>query len=190
MFDLPPLPYDLDALEPYISEQTMNLHYNKHHRAYVDNLNKLISGTEFEEMDLPEIIIATSGDERYVAIFNNAGQSYNHNIFWKSLKQNGGEEPDSELKERIIKDFGSYDNFKKQFKETAISQFGSGWAWLAEKDGKLYVLKTANGDNPITKGYSPIIGLDVWEHAYYLDYQNKRADFIDAFLEHLINWDK
>lgn len=186
MFDLPPLAYDLDAFEPYISQQTMNLHYNKHHRAYIDNLNKLISDTEFENMDLPEIIIATYGDERYVAVFNNAGQAYNHNIFWKSLNPKGGNQK-SLLAERINKEFGSYDNFKKQFKEAALSQFGSGWTWLAEKDGKLHILKTANGDNPITKGYTPFIGLDVWEHAYYLDYQNRRGDFVDAFLEHLIN---
>ena len=188
MFDLPPLEYNLDALEPYISEQTMDLHYNKHHRAYVDNLNRLIIGTEMEDMDLPEIVVATYGDERYVAIFNNAGQTYNHNIFWQSMKPNGGAEPKGELEEKIKRDFGSYDNFKEEFKKKALSHFGSGWTWLAEKDGKLTVMTTANGDNPITRGYLPIVGLDVWEHAYYLDYQNKRGDFIDAFLEHLVNW--
>lgn len=187
MFDLPALNYELNAFEPYISEQTMNLHYNKHHRAYIDNLNKLIAGTEMEKMSLPEIIITAYGDERYVAIFNNAGQVYNHNIFWKSLKPNGGKEPKGELAEKIKRNFGSYDNFKTEFKKAAITHFGSGWTWLAEKDGKLTIISTANGDNPITKGYMPIAGLDVWEHAYYLDYQNRRGEFIDAFLNHLIN---
>ena len=187
MFDLPPLDYDLNALEPYISEQTMDLHYNKHHRAYIDNLNKLIAGTDMENMALPEIITATYGDERYVAIFNNAGQTYNHNIFWQSLSPNGGKTPKGEIADKIKRDFGSYDNFKAEFKKKAAAHFGSGWTWLVEKDGKLTVMTTANGDNPITKGYMPIIGLDVWEHAYYLDYQNKRGEFIDAFLNHLIN---
>ena len=187
MFDLPALDYTLDAFEPYISEQTMDLHYNKHHRAYIENLNKLIAGTEFENMELPEIIIATNGKNEFAAIFNNAGQAYNHNIFWQSLTPNGGKEPTGEMAEKIKRDFGSYDDFKQQFKKAALGQFGSGWAWLVEKDGRLSIMTTSNGDNPVTKGYTPLVGLDVWEHAYYLDYQNKRGDFVDVFLENLIN---
>lgn len=189
MFELSPLPYNMDALEPYISHETMQYHYGKHHRAYVDNLNKLISGTEFEAMSLEEIIAATAGDERYSAIFNNAGQVYNHNMFWKSMKEEGGEKPSGIMAEKIMRCFGSYENFRQQFKDAAVSLFGSGWVWLAEKDGKLAILKTQNAENPLIKGYEPILCLDVWEHAYYIDYRNRRADFAEVFLAHLINWE-
>ena len=162
MFDLPPLPYPMNALEPYISEKTMEFHYGKHHKAYVDNLNKLVKDTEFENMPLEEVVKNTAGRKEFTGIFNNAAQAWNH--------------------------FGSYENFRSEFKTAATTQFGSGWAWLVEKDGKLSVMKTANADTPIAHGYKPLITVDVWEHAYYLDYQNRRPDFVEAFLDHLVRW--
>ena len=187
-FDLPPLPYDMNALEPYISQTTMEYHYGKHHRTYIDNLNKLIKDTEFENMPLEKIIIATVGNASYSLIFNNAAQAWNHDFFWKSMRSNGGGAPKGNLAEKIDRDFGSYDNFRQEFKNAAVSQFGSGWAWLVEKDGRLQVMKTSNADTPIAHGFKPIITLDVWEHAYYLDYQNRRVDFVDVFLDKLVNW--
>lgn len=191
IFDLPPLPYQLNALEPYISEQTMSYHYGKHHKAYIDNLNKLIQNTKFANMPLEEIIIETAGKDEFSGVFNNAAQTWNHTFFWNTMKPNGGGEPSGELKKKIDRDFGSYDKFKTEFTTAATSQFGSGWAWLAEdkNNGKLVVMKTSNGDNPIAHGLIPIIGLDVWEHAYYLDYQNRRADYINNYLDHLVKWD-
>ena len=190
IFELPPLPYQLNALEPYISEQTMSYHYGKHHKAYIDNLNKLIQGTKFANMPLEEIIIETAGKNEFSGVFNNAAQTWNHTFFWNTMKPNGGGEPSGELKKKIDRDFGSYDKFKTEFTTAATSQFGSGWAWLAEdkNNDKLVVMKTANGDNPIAHGLIPIIGLDVWEHAYYLDYQNRRADYINNYLDHLVKW--
>ena len=189
IFELPPLPYQLNALEPYISEQTMSYHYGKHHKAYIDNLNKLIQGTKFANMPLEEIIVETSGKNEFSGVFNNAAQTWNHTFFWNTMKPNGGGEPTGELKKKIDRDFGSYDNFKTEFATAATTQFGSGWAWLAEdKNGKLQIMKTANGDNPIAHGLIPIIGLDVWEHAYYLDYQNRRTDYINNYLDHLVKW--
>lgn len=190
VFDLPPLPYEMNALEPYISTTTMEFHYGKHHRTYVDNLNKLVKGTEFENMPLEKIVKETSGKPEYTAIFNNAAQAWNHDFFWKSMSPNGGGAPKGELAEKINRDFGSYDNFRQEFKTAATTQFGSGWAWLAEKDGKLQVVKTSNADTPLAHGMKPLVTVDVWEHAYYLDYQNRRADFVDAYLDHLVNWDK
>lgn len=190
-FDLPPLPYEMNALEPYISQNTMEYHYGKHHRTYVDNLNKLIKDTEFaENQSLESIIISTVDKPAYTAIFNNAAQAWNHDFFWKSMKPNGGGRPQGEMLKKIERDFGSYDNFRQEFKNAAIGQFGSGWAWLVEKDGNLMVMKTANADTPLAHGLKPIITVDVWEHAYYLDYQNRRADFVDAYLDHLVNWNK
>jgi len=188
VFDLPPLPYEMNALEPYISTTTMEFHYGKHHRAYVDNLNKLIKGTEFENMPLEKIVKETSGKPEYTAIFNNAAQAWNHDFFWKSMSPNGGGAPKGELAEKINRDFGSYDNFRQEFKNAATTQFGSGWAWLAEKDGKLQVVKTSNADTPLAHDMKPLVTVDVWEHAYYLDYQNRRADFVEAYLDHLVNW--
>ena len=189
MFDLPPLPYQLNALEPYISESTMEYHYGKHHKAYVDNLNKLIKGTKFEKLPIEEIIVETANNNEYSGVFNNAAQTWNHTFFWNTMKPNGGGEPAGELKKRIDRDFGSYDKFRSEFTNAATSQFGSGWAWLTEdKNGKLQIMKTANGDNPIAHGLIPIIGLDVWEHAYYLDYQNRRIDYINNYLDHLVKW--
>ena len=189
-FDLPPLPYPMDALAPYISEQTMSYHYGKHHKAYVDNLNKLIIGTQFEKMPLEEIIIKTFNQPEYSGLFNNAAQSWNHNFFWNTMSPNGGQIPQDELYKKIVRDFGSYDNFKTEFRNAAIAQFGSGWIWLVEdkENNKLKVMQTSNADNPISYNLKPIIGLDVWEHSYYLDYQNKRADYIDNYLNHLVKW--
>ena len=187
-FELPELPYKQDALEPYISAKTMNFHYGKHHKAYIDNLNKLINGTEFENMDMESIIKNTVGKVEHAGIFNNAAQAWNHTFFWSSMKPNGGDEPSQELKARIEKSFGSYDKFKEEFKAAAVGQFGSGWAWLVEDGGILKVMKTSNADTPVAYGLKPLIVVDVWEHAYYLDYQNLRADFVDAFLNNLVNW--
>lgn len=190
VFDLPPLPYEMNALEPYVSTTTMEFHYGKHHRTYVDNLNKLVKGTEFENMPLEKIVKETSGKPEYTAIFNNAAQAWNHDFFWKSMSPDGGGTPKGELAEKINRDFGSYDNFRQEFKTAATTQFGSGWAWLTEKDGKLQVVKTSNADTPLAHGMKPLVTVDVWEHAYYLDYQNRRADFVDAYLDHLVNWNK
>ncbi len=187
-FELPALPYALNALEPYISQRTMEFHYGKHHKTYVDNLNRLIAGTPYENMSLEEIVRATVDKPEAVAIFNNAAQAWNHDFFWKSMRPNGGGEPAAALKERIERDFGSVENFKQEFKNAAVSQFGSGWAWLADDNGTLKVIKTSNADTPLAHGLIPLLTLDVWEHAYYLDYQNLRPSFADAYLEHLVNW--
>ena len=189
MFKLPPLNYKLDELEPYISRNTMEFHYLKHHQTYIDNLNKLIAGTEFESMSLEEIVQKTAGKPEYTAIFNNAAQVWNHTFFWNCMRPNGGSRPQGRLLEDIIKTFGSYEDFCKEFKATALAQFGSGWAWLVRRaDGGLEIMKTANADNPLAHGLEALITIDVWEHAYYLDYQNRRGDFIDAFLNHLVDW--
>lgn len=189
MFTLPKLDYELNALEPYISQNTMEFHYLKHHKTYVDNLNKLVSGTEFENMPLEEVIKATAGNPKHTAIFNNAAQAWNHAFFWHCLAPNGGKEPKGQLLADIITDFGSFENLKAELKNAAVSQFGSGWAWLLRNaEGKLAVMKTSNADNPLAYGLYPLLAIDVWEHAYYLDYQNRRSDFVDALLNHLINW--
>ena len=189
MFKLPTLNYELDALVPYISKNTMEFHYLKHHQTYVDNLNKLIAGTEFENMALEEIVQKTVGKPEYTAIFNNAAQVWNHTFFWNCMRPNGGSRPQGRLLEDIIKTFGSYEDFCKEFKAAALAQFGSGWAWLVRRaDGGLEIMKTANADNPLAHGLEALITIDVWEHAYYLDYQNRRGDFVDAFLNHLIDW--
>lgn len=189
MFKLPTLNYELDALVPYISKNTMEFHYLKHHQTYVDNLNKLIAGTEFESMALEEIVQKTAGKPEYTAIFNNAAQVWNHSFFWNCMRPNGGSKPQGRLLDDIIKTFGSYEDFCKEFKAAALAQFGSGWAWLVRRaDGGLEIMKTANADNPLAHGLEALITIDVWEHAYYLDYQNRRGDFIDAFLNHLVDW--
>ena len=189
MFTLPKLDYELNALEPYISQNTMEFHYLKHHKTYVDNLNKLVSATEFENMPLEEVIKATAGNPKHTAIFNNAAQAWNHAFFWHCLAPNGGKEPKGQLLADIITDFGSFENLKAELKNAAVSQFGNGWAWLLRNaEGKLAVMKTSNADNPLAYGLYPLLAIDVWEHAYYLDYQNRRSDFVDALLNHLINW--
>lgn len=189
MFDLPALPYEMTALEPYISAKTMEFHYGKHHKAYVDNLNKLVKGTEFENMPLERVVKETYNKPEFAPIFNNAAQAWNHNFFWHSMKKNGGGKPEGELLAKIERDFGSYEKFREEFKNAATSQFGSGWAWLVEDtDGKLKVVKTSNADTPVAHGQKPLITVDVWEHAYYLDYQNRRADFVEAYLDHLVKF--
>ena len=187
-FEMVKPPYEMKDLEPYMSEQTFNYHYGKHYKTYVDNLNKAIIGTIFENMSLVDIIVKTAGKPEYTAIFNNAAQTWNHEFFWKSMRKNGGGEPKAEMKQRLEKDFGSVEKFKEVFKAAAVGQFGSGWAWLVDNGGKLEVMKTANADNPLAHGVKPLLTIDVWEHAYYLDYQNRRADFVDTFLEQLVNW--
>jgi Fe-Mn family superoxide dismutase len=185
---LPPLPYAQDALEPIISAKTISFHYGKHHKAYVDNLNKAIAGTEFAGMPLEKIIIETAGKADKAAIFNNASQAWNHMFYWNSLTPNGGGEPPAALKQKIEASFGSVDACKKELATAATTQFGSGWAWLVLDGDKLKVIKTSNADSPLTKGTKPLVTIDVWEHAYYLDYQNRRPDYVNAVLDKLINW--
>ena len=187
--ELPPLPYADNALDPYISANTIGYHYGKHHKAYVDNVNKLIAGTELADLPLEKIITTTAGNAEKQMIFNNAAQVWNHTFYWKSMKPKGGGAPPKELAAKIDAAFGSYDGFKKAFTEAAVMQFGSGWAWLVAKDGTLQFLKTPNAENPLHKGLKPVLTIDVWEHAYYLDYQNKRPDYVAAFLDHLVNWE-
>jgi Fe-Mn family superoxide dismutase len=186
---LPPLPYAENAFEPIISAKTINFHYGKHHNSYIDNLNKLIAGTEYADLTLEKIITSTAGQPEKTAIFNNAAQSWNHTFYWKSMRPKGGGEPPSALKQKIEASFGSLDACKKELASAAISQFGSGWAWLVLDNGMLKVVKTANADIPMTLGFTPILTIDVWEHAYYLDYQNRRADYVNAVLDKLINWE-
>lgn len=188
-FELPALPYPADALKPYMSAETFSYHHGKHHAAYVANLNKLIEGTDLANKSLEEIIKATFGDPDKAGIFNNAAQVWNHTFFWESMKPGGGGAPTGPIADKINADFGSYDKFVEAFKTAAATQFGSGWAWLVLDNGTLKVTKTPNAENPLVHGQTPLLTLDVWEHAYYLDYQNRRPDFISAYLEHLVNWD-
>jgi superoxide dismutase, Fe-Mn family len=184
-----PLPYGENALEPIITAKTMSFHYDKHHKGYVDNLNKFIAGTEYADLSLEKIITSTAGQPEKTAIFNNAAQTWNHTFYWKSMSPKGGGEPPAALKQKIESSFGSVDACKKELASTAVSQFGSGWAWLVLDGGKLKVVKTANADFPLTTGMKPLLVIDVWEHAYYLDYQNRRPDYVNAVLDKLINWE-
>jgi Fe-Mn family superoxide dismutase len=185
---LPPLPYTDNALEPVISANTIGFHYGKHHRGYVDNLNKLVAGTEYADLSLEKIIMATAGQADKSAIFNNAAQIWNHTFYWASLRPKGGGEPPAALKRKIEAAFGSLDACKKELATAAMTQFGSGWAWLVLDGEKLKVVKTGNADVPLTRGMKPLLTIDVWEHAYYLDYQNRRADYVNAALDKLIHW--
>lgn len=185
---LPPLPYAEDALAPVISAQTLQFHYGKHHQGYVNTLNSLVRDTPYAAMPLEKIIRATAGKAGEVAIFNNAAQIWNHTFYWRSLVP-GGSQPSAALRQRIDARFGSVDNLKKKLQSAAVGQFGAGWAWLVVRDGKLEVLRTGNADNPLTQSAQPLLTIDVWEHAYYLDYQNRRADHVTAVLDKLINWD-
>lgn len=188
-FTLPQLPYAKNALEPHMSSKTFDFHHEKHHLAYVNNLNNLIKDTDLASKTLEEIIMISVKDTTKVGIFNNAAQVWNHTFFWHSMKPNGGGKPQGVLADKINNDFGSYEAFVEQFKTAATTQFGSGWAWLVlDKNNTLKVIKTANAETPLTDGYKPLITLDVWEHAYYLDYQNRRPDFITTYLESLVNW--
>jgi superoxide dismutase, Fe-Mn family len=186
---LPPLPYAENALEPVITARTIGFHHGKHHKAYVDNLNKLVAGTEYAALSLEKIIAATAGQPEKSAIFNNAAQIWNHTFYWQSMRAKGGGEPPAVLKQKMEASFGSVDACKKELAATAVSQFGSGWAWLVLAGDKLKVVKTANADVPLTTGMKPLLTVDVWEHAYYLDYQNRRADYVSAVLDKLINWE-
>lgn len=186
---LPALPYADNALDPVISANTIGFHYGKHHKAYVDNLNKLIAGTPMADMPLEKIITETVGKDDSNAIFNNAAQTWNHTFYWNSLKPNGGGEPPAALKAKLKESFGSVDAAKQELQKAATSQFGSGWAWLVKDGDKLKVVKTGNANTPLTDGLKPLVTIDVWEHAYYLDYQNKRADYVTAVLDKLINWE-
>jgi Fe-Mn family superoxide dismutase len=189
-FILPDLPYDKTALNPHMSAETFDYHHGKHHNAYVTNLNKLLESTlDLSSKNLEEIILASHGNSSFTGVFNNAAQVWNHTFFWHSMKQNGGGKPSGKVLEHIEKDFGTFEKFVEEFKQAGATQFGSGWAWLVYDGSKLKVVKTANADTPITSGLHPLICCDVWEHAYYIDYRNKRPDFIAAFLEHLVNWD-
>ncbi len=187
--NLPKLDYSKDALSPIMSAETLDLHHGKHHQTYITNLNNFIKDTDMENMSLENIIINSSKDNSKVGIFNNASQHWNHNLFWKCMKPNGGGNMPPKLEKRIINDFGSVDEFKKEFKNAGITQFGSGWCWLSINDGKLVVTKTANAENPLIKNMKPILGCDVWEHSYYIDYRNKRPEYLDKFVENLINWE-
>lgn len=188
-FTLPPLPYARNALAPHISENTLNFHYGKHHQAYVDNLNKLVAGTPLENAPLEEVVRQSWADKK-MPIFNNSGQVWNHTFYWHSMKPGGGGKPTGLIADRINRDFGSYDEFRRLFAEAGATQFGSGWAWLILKDGKLAVTKTPNAETPLTDaGATPLMTMDVWEHAYYLDTQNARPKYIETFLADLVNWD-
>lgn len=183
-FSLPPLPYSKDALQPYISQETLEYHYGKHHKAYVDNLNKLITGTEFESLSLEQIIMKASG-----GIFNNAAQVWNHTFYWHCLSPKGGKEPKDKLAEAINKTFTSFAAFKEEFSKTAVTTFGSGWAWLVQdQKGDLKIISTSNAATPMTQGLTALLTCDVWEHAYYIDYRNARPDYVQAFWS-LVNWD-
>ena len=188
-FDLPPLPYPMNALEPHMSARTLEIHHGKHHKAYVDNANKMVQDTPLAGKSLEEVIQATAKDESKQGLFNNVAQIWNHNFFWKSMRPKGGGRPTGDLARAIEEAFGAYDKFREAFKTAGATQFGSGWAWLVLDGGKLKIAKTANAVNPLVQGSKPLLTYDVWEHAYYLDYQNRRPDFIDAFIDHLVNWD-
>lgn len=188
-FTLPQLPYALNALEPHISQKTLEFHHGKHHQAYVTNLNKLLEGSDLAGKSLEEIILASAGDTAKAGIFNNAAQVWNHSFYWHSMKPGGGGAPTGKIAEKIAADFGSFEKFAEEFKNAGATQFGSGWAWLVLDGGKLKVTKTPNADLPMAHGQKAILTMDVWEHAYYIDYQNRRPDYIGTFLEKLVNWD-
>ncbi|MFT6332492.1 MAG: Fe-Mn family superoxide dismutase [Lentimonas sp.] len=188
-FQLPNLPYAKNALEPHMSENTLNFHYGKHHQAYVTNLNKLIEGSDLAEESLEKVIKISAADASKAGVFNNAAQVWNHTFYWNSMKPNGGGKPNGELLAKIEADFGSFENFVTEFKTAGATQFGSGWAWLVLENGKLKVTKTANALTPLTTDATPLLTMDVWEHAYYLDFQNARPTYMATFLDKLVNWD-
>ena len=188
-FELPKLDYSNNGLAPIMSEETLDLHHGKHHQTYIDNLNNFIKDTDMSSLSLEDIILKSSKDKSKTGIFNNASQHWNHNLFWKCMKPNGGGLMPSRLEKKIIEDFGSIDHFKKEFIQAGITQFGSGWCWLSLNNGKLVVTKTANAANPLIDDMKPILGCDVWEHSYYIDYKNKRPDYLNNFFDKLINWE-
>jgi superoxide dismutase, Fe-Mn family len=186
---LPDLPYKKDELAPYISANTLEFHYGKHHKTYVDNLNKLIAGTDLADKPLEEIIKIAAKDAAKAGIFNNAAQVWNHSFYWQGLKKKGGGQPQGAIAARINSTWGSYDKFAEELKNAGITQFGSGWAWLVLEGNQLKITKTANADTPLAHGQKALLTIDVWEHAYYLDYQNRRADYLASVIQNLINWD-
>ena len=186
-FTLPELPYAHDALQPYMSRETLEFHHDKHHKAYVDTGNKLMEGTEFEGKSVEEVVKGSHGVNQ--ALFNNAGQHYNHLHFWQWMKPNGGGNIPGSLERKIAEDHGGTDKFKQDFIQAGVTQFGSGWAWLAVKDGKLTIMKTPNGENPLVHGAKPILGCDVWEHSYYIDYRNARPKYLETWFDNLVNWE-
>lgn len=186
---LPVLPYAPDALAPIISAKTVDFHYTKHHKGYVDKLNQLIKGTELETLPVQEIMLRSLGKSGAMGIFNNAAQAWNHTFYWYSLKPQGGDIPPSVLKDKLEETFGSIEKLKQDWATLALNTFGSGWVWLVVDNGQLKITKTENANSPITQGLHPLLTIDVWEHAYYLDYQNRRADYVNAVLDKLINWE-
>ncbi len=188
-YKLPTLDYKNDALSPIMSQETLELHHGKHHQTYITNLNNFIKDTEMENMSLDKIILKSSEDKSLVGIFNNASQHWNHNLFWKCMKPKGGGKIPPKLEKRLISDFGSIEQFKNDFKQAGITQFGSGWCWLSISNGKLTVTKTANAINPLVSNMVPILGCDVWEHSYYIDFRNRRPEYLDKFIENLVNWE-
>ncbi len=188
-FELPPLPYPATALQPHMSEQTLDFHHGKHHKTYVDTLNKLVEKTPKASMKLDAVILEAAKDPKQTALFNNAAQHWNHSFFWNCLSPKGGGKPSGAVAAAIDQSFGGLDGFKDAFKKAAVGQFGSGWAWLVADKGHLKVIGTANADLPLAHGQKALLTCDVWEHAYYLDYQNRRPDFVQVFLDHLVNWD-
>lgn len=188
-FELPPLPYAKSGLEPHISANTLDFHYGKHHQAYVTNLNNLTKDTPLATKTLEEVIRAVAGDAAKAGVFNNAAQVWNHTFYWSGMKPGGGGAPSGEVASAINGAFGSFDAFKDEFKQACVTQFGSGWGWLVVVDGAVKVTKTGNADLPLAHGQAALLTCDVWEHAYYLDYQNRRPDYVQTFLDHLVNWD-
>ena len=188
-FTLEPLPYAYDALEPYMSSQTLQLHHGKHHQTYVTNLNNLIAETSFQDKTLEQIVMQSFGHPEYQGVFNNSGQHWNHILFWSSMQSNRGKALPESLERHIIRDFGSVDTFKEAFISAGLTQFGSGWCWLVVHQGTLEVIKTPNAENPLVSGKVALLGCDVWEHSYYLDYQNRRADYLKAFINYLVDWE-
>ncbi len=188
-FELPKLDYSNESLSPIMSQETLELHHGKHHQTYITNLNNFIKDTDMAEMSLEDIIVKSSKDNSKAGIFNNASQHWNHNLFWKCMKPKGGGSIPSKLEKKIVEDFGSVEKFKDQFKQAGITQFGSGWCWLSLNNDKLVVTKTANAANPLIENMKPILGCDVWEHSYYIDYRNRRPEYLDKFVESLIDWE-
>ena len=188
-YELPALPYEYTALDPYISKQTLEFHHDKHHAAYVKKYNAAIADTEYADKPIEAVIKAVAGDASKSGIFNNAAQAWNHTFYWNSMKPNGGGQPSGDLAKKIQANFGSFEQFIEAFKTAGATQFGSGWAWLVLDGTTLKVTKTLNAENPMTQGQTPLLTMDVWEHAYYLDYQNQRPAYIEAFLNNLVNWD-
>lgn len=188
-FHLPELLFAQDDLEPHMSRRTLALHHGKHHQGYVDKLNGLVDGTDWADRELREVIQETAGKPELAAVFNNAAQAWNHSFFWLCLTPRGGGVPEGELGLRIAREFGDVETFRTQFRQAALGQFGSGWVWLVLDAGRLSITTTSNADTPVAHGLHPLLVVDVWEHAYYLDHQNDRGAYVDAFLDHLVNWD-